>query len=343
MPSLPDSVFEKALAAGASDIHVAAGSPLLFRIDGVLTPQTQTDVTTKEVEAFVKELLGENSYKRFVAEKEIDVAHAIANGVRLRVNCHFEKGNMSLVARLIPMEIPNVADIDLTDIAAQVTALREGLILFTGPTGSGKSTSLASILQSINMPRPENIITLEDPIEFLFPKGKGVVRQRQYMEDFLSFAEALRRILRQDPNIIMVGEMRDPETIAAALTLAETGHLVLATLHTPNAMQTVDRIIDVFPPHQQPQVRAQLSLSLKAIVAQKLVPKEGGGRVALREVLINTPACQNMIRDNRVPELKSVLQTGSELGMRSFESDLKRLKKEGLISEETLEMTMGGL
>lgn len=343
MPSLPDSVFEKALAAGASDVHVAAGSPLLFRIDGVLTPQTQTDVTTKEVEAFVKELLGENAYGRFVTEKEIDVAHGIANGVRLRVNCHFEKGNMSLVARLIPTDIPNVADIDLTDIAAQITALREGLILFTGPTGSGKSTSLASILQSINMTRPENIITLEDPIEFLFPKGKGVVRQRQYMEDFLSFAEALRRILRQDPNIIMVGEMRDPETIAAALTLAETGHLVLATLHTPNAMQTVDRIIDVFPPHQQPQVRAQLSLSLKAIVAQKLVPKEGGGRVALREVLINTPACQNIIRDNRVPELKSVLQTGSELGMRSFESDLKRLKKEGLISEETLEMTMGGL
>jgi len=163
------------------------------------------------------------------------------------------------------------------------------------------------------------------------------------MEDFLACPEAMKRILRQDPNIIMVGEMRDPETIAAALTLAETGHLVLATLHTPNVMQTIDRIVDVFPPHQQPQVRSQLSLSLKAIIAQKLVPKEGGGRVALREVLINTPAAQNIIRDNRVQELASVLQTGKELGMRSFEADLKNLKKEGLISEETLELMMGNV
>jgi len=343
MPSLPDSVFEKALASGASDVHIAAGSPLLFRIDGVLTPQTNTDVTAKEVETFVKELLGENAYARFSKEKEIDIAHAIANGVRLRVNCHFEKGNMSLVARIIPMSIPAIADIGLTDIASQIMPMREGLVLFTGPTGSGKSTSLAALLQAINVERAENIITLEDPIEFLFPKGKGVVRQRQYLEDFLSFPEALKHILRQDPNIIMVGEMRDPETIAAALTLAETGHLVLATLHTPNAMQTVDRIIDVFPPHQQPQVRAQLALSLKAIVAQKLIPKENGGRVALREVLINTPACQNIIRENRVQELRSVLQTGMELGMRSFEADAKRLEKEGLIGKETLDMVIESL
>lgn len=333
MPSLPDSVFEKALAAGASDVHIAAGSPLLFRIDGTLVPQTQSDVTAAEAEAFVKDLLGAEAFGRFQKDREIDVAHAIANGVRLRVNCHFEKGNAGLVARIIPTSIPAVTDIGLAEIASQVSALREGLVLFTGPTGSGKSTSLASLLQSLNADRAENIVTLEDPIEFLFPKGKGVVRQRQYMEDFLSFAEALKRVLRQDPNVIMVGEMRDPETIAAALTLAETGHLVLATLHTPNAVQTVDRVIDVFPPHQQPQVRSQLALSLKMVVAQKLVPKEGGGRVALREVLVNTPACQNIIRDNRMQELKSVLQTGSELGMRSFDADLKRLKKEGVIGQ----------
>ncbi len=343
MSSLPDSVFEKALAAKASDVHIVAGAPLLFRIDGVLTPQTQTDVSPKEVEAFVKDLLGAPAFERFQKEKEIDMAHGLPNGVRLRVNCHFERGNMAIAARIIPTEIPSLADVDLTDIATQVVGLREGLILFTGPTGSGKSTSLAALLQSINDSRAENIITLEDPIEFLFPKGKGVIRQRQYMEDFLSFPEAMKRILRQDPNIIMVGEMRDPETIAAALTLAETGHLVLATLHTPNVMQTIDRIVDVFPPHQQPQVRSQLALSLKAIIAQKLLPKEGGGRVALREVLINTPAAQNIIRDNRVQELASVLQTGKELGMRSFEADLKDLKKKGLINEETLELMMGNV
>lgn len=343
MPSLADSVFEKALAAKASDVHVVAGAPLTFRIDGVLVAQTQAELASQEVESFVKDLLGTAAYDRFGKEKELDFAHALPNGVRLRVNCHFERGNMGVAARIIPNEIPTLADADLTDIATQIVGLREGLVLFTGPTGSGKSTSLAALLQSINSTRAENIITLEDPIEFLFPRGMGVVRQRQYMEDFLSFPEAMKRILRQDPNIIMVGEMRDPETIAAALTLAETGHLVLATLHTPNVMQTVDRIVDVFPPHQQPQVRSQLALSLKAIVAQRLLPKEGGGRVALREVLINTPAAQNIIRDNRVQELASVLQTGKELGMRSFEADLKRLKEEGKISEETMEMMTGNM
>jgi twitching motility protein PilT len=189
----------------------------------------------------------------------------------------------------------------------------------------------------VNSTQARSMVTLEDPIEFLFPKGKGVIRQRQFGQDFLSFAEALKRVLRQDPDIVMVGEMRDPETIAAALTLAETGHLILATLHTPNAVQTVDRIIDVFPPYQQPQIRSQLSMSLKAIIAQRLLPKEGGGRIATREILINTPACGNIIRDNRTQELKSVLQTGAETGMISFEKDAKRLLKEGLISKETFE------
>jgi twitching motility protein PilT len=291
----------------------------------------------------VKAILTENALKRFQTEREVDVSFSLPDGVRLRINCHYERGSMGLVARIIPTAIPSLTDIGLEDLASHFQTIRQGLVLFTGPTGSGKSTSLASILQAITQERAVNAVTLEDPIEFLFPQSKGVVRQRQYGEDFLSFAEALKHVLRQDPDIVLVGEMRDPETIAAALTLAETGHLILATLHTPNTMQTVDRIIDVFSPHQQAQVRAQLSLSLKAIVAQRLVPKEGGGRVALREVLLNTPAVANTIRENRAQELKSVLQTNESIGMMTFEKDCKRLLKAGQISKETCDFVMATL
>lgn len=318
-------------------MHIAVGSPVLFRIDGIITPQSEQAVTDTAAEHFVQEVLGEANYKRLQEEREVDASFALENGVRLRVNCHYESGNVGLVARIIPTGIPTLEEVGLSGIAEDMCNLQEGLILFTGPTGSGKSTSLASMLHYINGERPEHIITLEDPIEFMFPEGKGVIRQRQFGQDFLSFPAALRHVLRQDPDIVMVGEMRDLETIAAALTLAETGHLIFATLHTPNAVQTVDRIIDVFPPHQQQQIRTQLSLSLRAVVAQRLLPKVGGGRVAQREILVNTPAVGNIIRDNRLAELRSVLQTSGAEGMRTFESDAKRLEKEGLIDKETAE------
>ncbi len=335
--SLPRSIFQKATEAGASDVHVAAGSPLLFRINGELIAQTKTNITPAESESFVKAVLEEVDFKRLKEFKEVDVSYALPDGTRMRVNCHYERGNLGLVARVIPDTIPTLEELALETIIPSFAQHGEGLILFTGPTGTGKSTSLASMMQYINNTEARSMVTLEDPIEFLFPQGKGLIRQRQFGQDFLSFAEALKRVLRQDPDIVMVGEMRDPETIAAALTLAETGHLILATLHTPNAVQTVDRIIDVFPPYQQPQIRSQLSMSLKAIVAQRLLPKEGGGRIAQREILVTTPAAGNIIRDNRTQELKSVLQTGAELGMVSFEKDAKRLLKEGLISKETFE------
>jgi len=336
----PATVFAKALEAGASDVHIAVDAPLMFRIDGVLVPQTKGTVTAADAQRFVKSVLSAAEYKRLEDSREVDVAYELPNGTRLRINCHYERGNVGLAARLVPTEIPTLKELNLESIAASFINKEEGLVLFTGPTGTGKSTSLAAVLQHVSQTRPISIVTLEDPIEFLFPQGHGLFRQRQLGQDFLSFGEALKRILRQDPDIVMVGEMRDPETIAAALTLAETGHLILATLHTPNAIQTVDRIIDVFPPHQQGQIRAQLSMSLKAVVAQRLLPKVGGGRVAQREVLINTPAASNTIRDNRIQELKSVLQTGSERGMVSFEKDAKRLYKEGLISKETYEMAV---
>lgn len=315
-------------------MHVAVDSPLLFRINGVLTPQTKGTLTATDAERFVKAVLSDAEFKRLKEAREIDIAYELDNGVRMRVNCHFERTNLGLVGRIIPTEIPPMEELGLAGIAESFINKKEGLVLFTGPTGTGKSTSMASIINHISQTSPRSIVTLEDPIEFLFPQGQGLVRQRQLMQDFLSYAEALKRVLRQDPDIVMVGEMRDPETIGAALTLAETGHLIFGTLHTPNAIQTVDRIIDVFPPYQQPQIRAQLSMSLKAVVAQRLLPREGGGRVAQREVLINTPAAANTIRDNRIPELKSVLQTGAELGMISFEKDAKRLYKEGQISKD---------
>jgi twitching motility protein PilT len=252
------------------------------------------------------------------------------------VNCHYERGHPSLAARIVPVEVPTLEVIELnTDFIQKLCNLRDGLILVTGPTGSGKSTTLAAMVDAILSLRPANIITLEDPIEFLFEPAQGVVRQREYGQDFHSFGEALKRVLRQDPDIVMVGEMRDLETIAAALTLAETGHLILATLHTPNVVQTVDRIVDVFPPHQQHQIRTQLSLSLQAVIAQRLVPRQGGGRVAVREVLVNTPAVSNIIRENRLQELQSVVQTGGTVGMVTFAKDAKRLYKAGAIDEET--------
>jgi len=334
MKLTPQEVFKAAAEKHASDVHVIAGYPVYLRIDGELHSLSEEKLTAEAAESFIRSVLGDVVWKRFVEEREIDVSFAPGSGVRFRVNCSFERGQPCLVARLIPVAIPSLAAIGLNGIAEPLCALKEGLILFTGPTGSGKSTSLAAMIQHINMERAASIVTLEDPIEFLFPSGKCVIRQRELGSDFLSFPEALRHVLRQDPNVIMVGEMRDLETIAATLTLAETGHLILATLHTPNAVQAIDRIVDVFPPHQQAQVRSQLSLSLKAVIAQKLVPSAKGGRTAVREILVNTPAVANIIRDHRLQELPSVLQTGTSAGMRTFAKDAERLVKEGVISGE---------
>lgn len=336
LPS-PSALFAKAIAAGASDVHLAAETPVVIRVQGTLQPLEEGICKAADIEKFVKQVLDEQSWKRFTQDREIDAAYTLESGARLRVNCHYERGNVSLVARVIPDVIPSVESLGLEAIAQHILALGEGLVLFTGPTGAGKSTSLASLLQAIGAKRPTNMITLEDPVEFLLPRGQGIVRQRQLGQDFHSYAEALKHILRQDPDVVMVGEMRDAETIAAALTLAETGHLIFATLHTPNTVQTIDRIIDVFPPFQQPQIRSQLSLSLRMVVAQRLLPRKGGGQVAQREVLVMTPAVGNTIRENRLQELHSVLQTGGDAGMVTFEADAKRLLEEGVITEETVE------
>lgn len=325
------NLWQAAVKQNASDIHVVTGQPLMFRMDGVLTSSGAAKLSSKQVTDFIKDFLTDAQYKRFLAEQDLDCSHVLPDATRFRINCHMVGGEPAFTARVIPKDIPTPAELRLPDVVMDLVRSRDGLVLFTGPTGSGKSTSLASMIAALTAEVPLNIITLEDPIEFQLPSGKGLVQQRELGVDFPSFPEGLKHVLRQDPDVVMVGEMRDLESIALALTLAETGHLVLATLHTPNTAQTIDRIVDVFPSHQQSQVRLQLSMSLKAVVAQRLLPKIGGGRIANREILIRTPAVANIIRENRVQELTSVIQTSAGDGMITFEKDLKRLVKEGLV------------
>ncbi len=341
MPAKPtpmevmDRLFEIAVSEGASDLHLVAGKPPLLRISGDLVPiEGSRELSAEVVKDLTFALMSAAEQERFIRDKELDIAHQSPSGKRFRVNVHWEKTNVSLVARTIPSDIPTLDGLDMPTVVRKMTEYPHGLVLVTGPTGSGKSTALAAMINKINEEEPVNIITLEDPIEFLFTPKKAVIRQRQFGQDFISFPEGLKHILRQDPDVVMVGEMRDPETIATTLTIAETGHLVFATLHTYSAAQTIDRIIDAMPPHQQNQIRSQLALSLRAVVSQQLIPKVGGGRIAAREILINNAACANLIRENQIAQIKNVLQTAAGEGMTTLLQDLKRLITAGLVERE---------
>lgn len=329
-----ETLFTQATERGASDLHLAVGLAPTIRLHGELKPLEESPLTPKKMEELVFSILQPGQKDRFQKERELDVSYQLKDGTRFRVNLHYEKDNMGLVARVIPTTIPSLEDIGMPEVVYNLTRMDYGLVLVTGPTGCGKSTTLAAMIKLINSERSLNIITLEDPIEFLFKPNKCIIKQRQLGTDMVSFAEGLKHTLRQDPNVIMVGEMRDLETIGTTLTLAETGHLVLATLHTSNAAQTIDRIIDVFPPHQQTQVRLQLSFSLKAVISQRLMPKEGGGRIAAREILLNNPAVANLIRENKIAQIKSVIQTGAEDGMVTMDQHIKHLLQEEIISRE---------
>jgi twitching motility protein PilT len=312
-----------------------ADRPATIRVDGMLIPMNDTPLTAKELAALPDKILTAEQKQRFDSHKDLDFSYNV-DGARYRVNICLERGNLSLVARVIPTDIPSFKELDIPEVVGRLTTALSGLILVTGPTGSGKSTTLAAMIEKINATQPVNIVTLEDPIEFLFTPKKALIRQRELGGDMTSFPEGLKHVLRQDPNVIMVGEMRDLETVSAALTLAETGHLVLSTLHTPSAAQAVDRIIDMFPPYHQNQIRSQMSLSLKAIIAQHLVPKEGGGRVAVREILLNTPAIGTMIRESKVAQIPNVMQTSP--GMFNFTQSVRELLKEGTISPDTADL-----
>ncbi len=338
-----DRLFEHTVEMGASDLHLVVGKPPLLRVSGLLVPvEGAKDLTAKTAEELIDSLMTVEEKARFLANKELDIAHQSPSGRRFRINLHWEKTFPALAARAIPSECPTLEGLNMPAVVHKMVDYPHGLVLVTGPTGSGKSTALAAMIDRINEVESGNIITLEDPIEFLFQPKKSIIRQRQFGQDFISFDDALKHILRQDPDVVMVGEMRDPETIATTLTIAETGHLVFATLHTYSAAQTIDRIIDAMPPHQQNQVRSQLALSLRAVISQQLLPRQGGGRIAAREVLVNNPAIANLIRENNIAQIKNVLQTSASEGMTTLTQDLKRLISSGEVSKETAQQYIVG-
>ena len=336
-----DSLFKTAVDKKASDLHIIVGMPPTLRIDGILTPLTSLGkLTNKVAQDMLLPILNEEQKKIYLEDKELDLSYEIKSGHRFRVNLHWEKNNVGMVARVISSDIPNMESLEMPEVAYKLLDMKQGLILMTGPTGCGKSTTLAAMVDYINKNKAVHIVTLEDPIEFLFKPETSIIKQRQLHTDMVTFQSALIHVLRQDPNVIMVGEMRDIETIAATITLAETGHLVLATLHTHNAAQTIDRIIDIFPSHQQQQIRLQVSMTLNAVISQQLIPKEGGGRVASREVMLNVPAVSNLIRENKISQLKTVIQTSAEEGMITMDQDLINLFNAGRISKETAQSHM---
>ena len=328
-----EMLLEEVVKRKASDLHLEVGLPPLLRVDGSLTPLvTYGKLDEAAVETLVFSLLDEDQKQILLRDKEFDFSFAFGNLGRFRVNAFHERGNMAAALRLIPSEIRTIAQLGMPKILETFANYPRGLVLVTGPTGSGKSTTLAAIVDKINSERAAHIITLEDPIEYTHESKKSLVAQREIHYDTYSFSAALRSVLRQDPDVVLIGEMRDLETIAAAITIAETGHLVLATLHTNSASQSVDRIVDVFPPHQQPQVRAQLGNILQGICSQRLIPALAGGRVVAAEILVATPAVRNIVREGKSYELEAVIQTGAEMGMQSMDKTLVGLVNAGIIS-----------
>ncbi len=328
-------LLEEVIKRKASDLHLQVGLPPMLRVDGSLTPVTGTDSLTEEsVEKLVFAILDDDQKQILLKDKEFDFSFAFGDLGRFRVNAFHERGNLAAALRLIPNEILTIEQLGLPPIVTKFAEYPRGLVLVTGPTGSGKSTSLAALIHKINDERATHIVTIEDPIEFTHKSIKSVIVQREVHYDTYSFSAALRSSLRQDPDVVLIGEMRDLETIAAAITIAETGHLVFATLHTNSAAQSIDRMIDVFPPHQQPQIRAQLSNILMAICSQRLVPTIGGGRVAAAEIMIATPAVRNIIREGKSHQLEAVIQTGAEFGMQSMDKTLVNLIHSGTITYE---------
>lgn len=326
-------LLEEVVKRKSSDLHLQVGLPPMLRIDGALIPIAGADVLSDEaVETLIFAILDEDQKQILLKDKEFDFSFAFGELGRFRVNAFHERGNLAAALRLIPNEILTIEQLGLPPIVNKFADYPRGLILVTGPTGSGKSTTLAAMVHKINMERAEHIITIEDPIEYTHRSKKSVIVQREVHYDTYSFSAALRSALREDPDVVLIGEMRDLETIASAITIAETGHLVFATLHTNSAAQSIDRMIDVFPPHQQPQIRSQLSNILMAICSQRLIPQIGGGRIAAAEVLVATPAVRNIIREGKTHQLEAVIQTGSEFGMQSMDKTLVNMVHNGTIS-----------
>ncbi|MFB1051781.1 type IV pilus twitching motility protein PilT [Paraliobacillus sp. JSM ZJ581] len=330
-----EDLLVSAYRKNASDIHLTVGSQPIFRIDGRLQPFGENKLKPEDTERMTKEILTETLWDKLMKERELDLSHGVKQVSRFRMNIYFQRNCLSLAIRTIPTVIPSIDSLNLPDVMKEIAQLSQGLVLVTGPTGSGKSTSLASMIDYMNQRMNRHIITLEDPIEYLHQHNHCLIDQREIGFDTINFQKGLRACLRQDPDVILVGEMRDLETISTAITAAETGHLVLGTLHTTNAASTMDRIIDVFPAHQKGQIRIQLANVLEAIISQRLFPLlKGSGRIAATEILINTPAVKNLIRSEKMHQIPNTMQTSKEFGMHTMSMDIKRLLQQGMISEK---------
>ena len=325
--------FKQAVEQKASDLHLIAGSIPALRIGGELVKLNHEAIKSEELEQAVSSLVDKKIWERFQRRRELDFSQEFF-GNRFRINLHYQEGKIGLSARLVLSDVPKPEEFGLNEIIYKLTHLRDGLILVTGPSGSGKSTTLAIMINIINTERRAHIITIEDPIEYLFKEKQSIIEQRELGHDTKDFASALKYTLRQDPNIIMVGEMRDKETISAALTAAETGHLVLSTLHTTTAAETIERIIDVFPSHQQQQILNQLASTLRAVIGQQLLPKINGGRIAAREIMINNSAVANLIRRNQIGQIYTVIQTSRKDGMITMNKAIDKLLQKGLVSAD---------
>ncbi|MFA4830819.1 MAG: PilT/PilU family type 4a pilus ATPase [Patescibacteria group bacterium] len=332
--------FETAIEKKASDLHLVAGEKPMIRVQGELKEIEAKPLPTEELETGVYSLMNSDQKKKFQKTLELDMGYAF-DGIRFRINVHQQEGKIGMSARLVPKEIPTPKELRFEPILLEFTKLLDGLVLIVGPTGHGKSTTIASMIEEINKTRKAHIVTIEDPIEFAFEDKESLIEQREVGTDTKSFATALKHVLRQDPNVIMVGEMRDPETIATALTAAETGHLVFSTLHTSTAAEAVERIVDVFEGSKQKQILIQLSAVLRGIVAQQLMPAVDSKRVVAREILVNTPAIANLIRENNIAQIQSAIQTGGKDGMSTMENSIKQLVKEEIIDKDTAERRAG--
>lgn len=319
----------------ASDLHLIAGIPPHLRVDGELVPvQNAAPVASDQISEMLKQVLTSEQVERLSVNREIDFSIAFSDKARFRVNAYTQKGTMAAAFRRIPLIVPPLDTLGLPQILHSFTGLRQGLVLVTGPTGHGKSTTLAAMIDEINQKRAAHIVTIEDPVEFVFKPVKSIISQREMRADTHSWEIALRSVLREDPDVVLVGEMRDYETIAAALTVAETGHLVLATLHTNSAAQTIDRIVDVFPEEQQGQVKLQLSNVIEAVFSQRLIPSITKGRVVGYEVMLGTTAIKTAIREGKTHQIESVLETSQEVGMSTLDKSLADLVKRGIITLE---------
>jgi twitching motility protein PilT len=334
-----DKLFQVVCERNASDLHLVTGIAPTLRIDGELTELYHEGVLTEEVvSALLKSIMTTEQFERLSVNREVDFSLSFADKARFRVNAYTQQGTLAAAFRRIPMEIKGIEELGLPPVLHSFTELKQGLVLVTGPTGHGKSTTLASLLDEINLNRACHIVTIEDPIEFVFKPKKAIISQREMNNDTHSWAIALRSVLREDPDVVLVGEMRDYETIAAALTVAETGHLVFATLHTNSASQSVDRIVDVFPEEQQGQVKLQLSNVLEAVFSMRLIPAVSGGRVVAYELMLATTAIKTAVREGKTHQIDSIIQTSTDVGMRTLDSSLAALIREGKLSFEEAQM-----